>query len=100
MALSLKSELLTVSERRLLLEAMFAGVNHNLLRQVHGMLPSLPMVVPDTELQAVCLALLLAGLNEPLKAGQILAKVDLPEAVALRPFFPTDKREFTDEHHH
>lgn len=82
-----KSEWLSDDERRLLLEIMFAGANHNLVLQVHTMLPALPMIVPDKQLQAVCLAILLAGLNEPLKAGQILDRVDLPEAVALRPFF-------------
>lgn len=100
MGLLPKSELLTDAERRLLLEVMFAGVNHSLLQQVHDMLPTLPTLVPDPDLQSVCLALLLAGLNEPLKAGQILASVDLPEAVALRSFFPAYGQEVIDEHHH
>ncbi|ECJ2391403.1 DUF1039 domain-containing protein, partial [Salmonella enterica subsp. salamae] len=46
------------------------------------------VIVPDKKLQLVCLALLLAGLNEPLKAGEILAGIDLPEAMALRLLFP------------
>lgn len=86
-----KSDGLSDAERRLLLEVMFAGLNHNLRAQVQAMLPALPCIVPDQKLQALCLALLLAGLNEPRKAGQILERVDLPEAKALRPFFPYPK---------
>ncbi|ECG8588924.1 EscG/YscG/SsaH family type III secretion system needle protein co-chaperone [Salmonella enterica subsp. salamae] len=88
-----KSENISDDVRRLLLEIMFAGVNHNLISQVHGMLPALSIIVPDEKLQLVCLALLLAGLNEPLKAGQILASVDLPEATVLRRLFPAPNTE-------
>lgn len=83
-----KSERLSDEERRLLLEVMFAGVNHSLMCQVHGMLPALSILVPDKKLQSVCLAVLLVGLNRPLKAVQILAGVDLPEAEILRALFP------------
>lgn len=83
----LKSEIISDEVRRLLLEIMFAGINHNLISQVHAMLPALSVIVPDKKLQLVCLALLLAGLNEPLKAGEILSGIDLPEAMALRRLF-------------
>ncbi|ELN91856.1 type III secretion system protein SsaH [Salmonella enterica subsp. enterica serovar Enteritidis str. 543463 40-18] len=66
----LKSEVISDDVRRLLLEIMFAGVNHSLISQVHAMLPALTVIVPDKKLQLVCLALLLAGLNEPLKAAK------------------------------
>ncbi|ECY1731954.1 EscG/YscG/SsaH family type III secretion system needle protein co-chaperone [Salmonella enterica] len=89
----LKSEIISEDIRRLLLEIMFAGVNHSLISQVHAMLPALSVIVPDKKLQLVCLALLLAGLNEPLKAGEILAGIDLPEAMALRLLFPAPNEE-------
>lgn len=94
-----KSEWFSDEDRRLLLEIMFAGINHNLLTQVHAMLPALPLIVLDKKLQAVCRALLLAGLNEPLKARQILERIDLPEAKTLRPFFQYPGEIFKDEHH-
>ncbi|ECG8607151.1 EscG/YscG/SsaH family type III secretion system needle protein co-chaperone [Salmonella enterica subsp. salamae] len=90
----LKSEVISDDVRRLLLEIMFAGVNHSLISQVHAMLPALAVIVPDRKLQLVCLALLLAGLNEPLKAGEILAGIDLPEAMALRLLFPASNEGF------
>ncbi|ECC6543010.1 EscG/YscG/SsaH family type III secretion system needle protein co-chaperone [Salmonella enterica] len=90
----LKSEIISDEVRRLLLEIMFAGINHNLISQVHAMLPALSVIVPDKKLQLVCLALLLAGLNEPLKAGEILSGIDLPEAMALRRLFPAPNKEF------
>lgn len=65
----LKSEVISDDVRRLLLEIMFAGVNHSLISQVHAMLPALTVIVPDKKLQLVCLALLLGtGLNEPTKS--------------------------------
>lgn len=94
MELLLKSEIISDDVRRLLLEIMFAGVNHSLVSQVHAMLPALSVIVPDKKLQLVCLALLLAGLNEPLKAGEILAGIDLPEAMSLRLLFPAPNEEF------
>ncbi|ELU4681501.1 EscG/YscG/SsaH family type III secretion system needle protein co-chaperone [Salmonella enterica] len=78
----------------MLLEIMFAGVNHSLISQVHAMLPALTVIVPDNKLQLVCLALLLAGLNEPLKAAKILSDIDLPEAMALRLLFPAPNEGF------
>ncbi|APY58964.1 EscG/YscG/SsaH family type III secretion system needle protein co-chaperone [Salmonella enterica subsp. enterica serovar Essen] len=90
----LKSEVISDDVRRLLLEIMFAGVNHSLISQVHTMLPALTVIVPDRKLQLVCLALLLAGLNEPLKAAKILSDIDLPEAMALRLLFPAPKEGF------
>ncbi|EBY1462416.1 DUF1039 domain-containing protein, partial [Salmonella enterica subsp. enterica] len=51
-------------------------------------------IVPDKKLQLVCLALLLAGLNEPLKAAKILSDIDLPEAMALRLLFPAPNEGF------
>lgn len=89
----LKSEVISDDVRRLLLEIMFAGVNHSLISQVHAMLPALTVIVPD-KLQLVCLALLLAGLNEPLKAAKILSDIDLPEAMALRLLFPAPNEGF------
>ncbi|HAO4641340.1 TPA: EscG/YscG/SsaH family type III secretion system needle protein co-chaperone [Salmonella enterica] len=90
----LKSEVISDDVRRLLLEIMFAGVNHSLISQVHAMLPALTAIVPDKKLQLVCLALLLAGLNEPLKAAKILSDIDLPEAMALRMLFPAPNEGF------
>lgn len=91
----LKSEVISDDVRRLLLEIMFAGVNHSLISQVHAMLPALTVIVPDKKkLQLVCLALLLAGLNEPLKAAKILSDIDLPEAMALRLLFPAPNEGF------
>ncbi|EDX1279611.1 EscG/YscG/SsaH family type III secretion system needle protein co-chaperone [Salmonella enterica] len=90
----LKSEVISDDVRRLLLEIMFAGVNHSLISQVHVMLPALTVIVPDKKLQLVCLALLLAGLNEPLKAAKILSDIDLPEAMALRMLFPAPNEGF------
>lgn len=43
----LKSEIISDEVRRLLLEIMFAGINHNLISQVHAMLPALSVIVPD-----------------------------------------------------
>lgn len=43
----LKSEVISDDVRRLLLEIMFAGVNHSLISQVHAMLPALTVIVPD-----------------------------------------------------
>ncbi|EGS3788443.1 EscG/YscG/SsaH family type III secretion system needle protein co-chaperone, partial [Salmonella enterica] len=60
----------------------------------HAMLPALTVIVPDKKLQLVCLALLLAGLNEPLKAAKILSDIDLPEAMALRLLFPAPNEGF------
>ncbi|MEY4475372.1 MAG: hypothetical protein RL248_1139 [Pseudomonadota bacterium] len=79
--------LLTTNERRLLVETAFAGINHGLQRQVRAMLPALPQLVADKDMQAVCLAVLLAGLDEPERARQILADINLPEAESLRNYF-------------
>ncbi|AJJ63127.1 EscG/YscG/SsaH family type III secretion system needle protein co-chaperone [Yersinia aldovae] len=79
--------LLTTSERQLLVEVAFAGINHGLQRQVRAMLPALPQLVADKDMQAVCLAVLLAGLDEPERARQTLADVNLPEAESLRNYF-------------
>ncbi|EEO7670471.1 DUF1039 domain-containing protein, partial [Salmonella enterica] len=46
----LKSEVISDDVRRLLLEIMFAGVNHSLISQVHAMLPALTVIVPDKKL--------------------------------------------------
>jgi type III secretion system SsaH family protein len=51
------------------------------------MLPALPQLVADKDMQAVCLAVLLAGLDEPERARQILADINLPEAESLRNYF-------------
>lgn len=76
--------MLTEKERRLVVEAAFAGINHGLQRQVHAILPTLPLLVENTSLQALCRAVLLAGLNESALARQALADVALPEAETLR----------------
>lgn len=75
---------LSDEERRLLLEVMFAGVNHGLLAQVEGMIAVLPDLIPDPQQRTLCMAVLLAGLNQPQKAQQTLACVDLPEAEVMR----------------
>ncbi|NLS55320.1 EscG/YscG/SsaH family type III secretion system needle protein co-chaperone [Hafnia alvei] len=75
---------LTDNERRLLVETAFAGINHGLHRQVRAMLPAVPYLVPDKEMRAVCLAVLLAGLDEPELARQTLVDITLPEAELLR----------------
>jgi len=75
---------LTTNERRLVLEAAFAGVNHRLHQQVQAILPALPLLVADDELQAVCRAILLTGLNQPECAHQTLTDISLPEADLLR----------------
>lgn len=79
--------LLTDIERRLLVEAAFAGINHGLMRQVHAILPALPLLVNDPSLLALCRVILLAGLNESVQARQVLADVALPEAEILKTWF-------------
>nr|WP_255483425.1 EscG/YscG/SsaH family type III secretion system needle protein co-chaperone [Cedecea sp. P7760] len=76
--------MLTEKERRLVVEAAFAGINHGLQRQVHAILPALPLLVENTSLQALCRAVLLAGLNESALARQALADVALPEAETVK----------------
>ncbi|OSN10906.1 EscG/YscG/SsaH family type III secretion system needle protein co-chaperone [Lonsdalea iberica] len=76
--------LLTDGERRLLVETAFAGINHGLHRQVRAMLPAIPYLVTDKNMRAVCLGVLLAGLNEPERARQILTDTTLPEAESLK----------------
>lgn len=76
--------MLTENERRLVVEAAFAGINHGLQRQVHAILPALPLLVENASLQALCRAVLLAGLNESTLARQALAEVALPEAETVR----------------
>lgn len=76
--------MLTENERRLVVEAAFAGINHGLQRQVHAILPALPLLVENTSLQALCRAVLLAGLNESTLARQALAEVALPEAEIVK----------------
>lgn len=75
---------LTEKERRLVVEAAFAGLNHGLQRQVRTILPALPLLVENTSLQALCRAVLLAGLNESALARQALADVALPEAETVK----------------
>lgn len=74
--------LLTENERRLVVEAAFAGINHGLQRQVRAILPALSLLVMDASLQALCRAVLLVGLNEFDEARQTLANVVLPEPEA------------------
>ncbi|KML18209.1 type III secretion protein [Leclercia adecarboxylata] len=76
--------MLTDKERQLVVEAAFAGINHGLQRQVHAILPALPLLVENTSLQALCRAVLLAGLNESALARQALADVALPEAETVK----------------
>jgi type III secretion system SsaH family protein len=76
--------MLTEKGRRLVVEAAFAGINHGLQRQVHAILPALPLLVENTSLQALCRAVLLAGLNESALARQALADVALPEAETVK----------------
>ncbi|MGK0599491.1 EscG/YscG/SsaH family type III secretion system needle protein co-chaperone [Yokenella regensburgei] len=67
-----------------MVEAAFAGINHGLQRQVRAILPALPLLVENTSLQALCRAVLLAGLNESALARQALADVALPEAETVK----------------
>ncbi|WP_263070760.1 EscG/YscG/SsaH family type III secretion system needle protein co-chaperone [Enterobacter huaxiensis] len=67
-----------------MVEAAFAGINHGLQRQVRAILPALPLLVENTSLQALCRAVLLAGLNEYALARQALADVALPEAETVK----------------
>ncbi len=76
--------MLTEKERQLVVEAAFAGINHGLQRQVRGILPALPLLVEDTSLQALCRAVLLAGLNKSVQAHRALADVAPPEAEAVK----------------
>ena len=76
--------MLTEKERRLVVEAAFAGINHGLQRQIRAILPALPLLVENTSLQALCRAVLLAGLNESALARQALADVALPEAETVK----------------
>ncbi|KAF1368388.1 EscG/YscG/SsaH family type III secretion system needle protein co-chaperone [Yokenella regensburgei] len=76
--------MLTEKERRLVVEAAFAGINHGLQRQVRAILPALPLLVENSSLQALCRAVLLAGLNESALARQALADVALPEAETVK----------------
>jgi type III secretion system SsaH family protein len=76
--------MLTEKERQLVVEAAFAGINHGLQRQVRAILPALPLLVENSSLQALCRAVLLAGLNESALARQALADVALPEAETVK----------------
>jgi len=76
--------MLTENERRLVVEAAFAGINHGLQRQVHAILPAMPFLVENTSLQALCRVVLLAGLNESSLARLALAEIALPEAETVR----------------
>lgn len=76
--------MLTEKERRLVVEAAFAGINHGLQRQVRAILPALPLLAENTSLQALCRAVLLGGLNESALARQALADVVLPEAETVK----------------
>ncbi|WP_320337761.1 EscG/YscG/SsaH family type III secretion system needle protein co-chaperone [Citrobacter braakii] len=67
-----------------MVEAAFAGINHSLQRQVHAILPALPLLVEDTSLQALCRVVLLTGLNEFAQARQALSDVALPEAEIVK----------------
>ncbi|WP_252145086.1 EscG/YscG/SsaH family type III secretion system needle protein co-chaperone [Yokenella regensburgei] len=67
-----------------MVEAAFAGINHGLQRQVRAILPALPLLVENSSLQALCRAVLLAGLNESALARQALADVALPEAETVK----------------
>ncbi|MCW1975709.1 UNVERIFIED_ORG: type III secretion system SsaH family protein [Pantoea agglomerans] len=67
-----------------MVEAAFAGINNGLQRQVRAILPALPLLVDNTSLQALCRAVLLAGLNESALARQALADVALPEAETVK----------------
>lgn len=90
--------LLTDSERRLLVETAFAGINHGLHRQVRAILSALPYLVADENTQALCRGVLLAGLNEPEQASRILADIALPEAEILRTWFTPCKQESDHEY--
>lgn len=79
--------MLTENERRLVVEAAFAGINHGLQRQVQAILPTLHLLVENTSLQALCRAVLLAGLNESAQARQALLDVALPEAEIVKTWF-------------
>lgn len=79
--------LLTDIQRKLLVEVAFAGVNHGLRRQVRAMLPALPYLVPDKKMHSVCLAILLAGLGEPVKAEQILQQENIPDSEKINTLF-------------
>lgn len=57
----LKSEVISDDVRRLLLEIMFAGVNHSLISQVHAMLPALTVIVPDKKITVGMSGIIIGG---------------------------------------
>lgn len=83
--------MLTQKERRLVVEAAFAGINHGLQRQVHAILPALPVLVENKSLQALCRSVLLVGLNEYALARHSLAGVALPEAETVKNWLKKNK---------
>lgn len=78
---------LTSAERRLLLETAFAGVNHGLLRQVRAIVPVVPNLVSDSDACAVCMAVLLLGLDEPEEAMLALEHVNTSDANVVKQCF-------------
>lgn len=75
---------LTSAERALLLEAAFAGVNHGLWRQVRAIVPVVPKLVTDSDDCAVCMAVLLLGLEAPEEAKRVLEHVNTPDADVVK----------------
>lgn len=78
---------LTSAERQLLLETAFAGVNHGLLRQVRAIVPVVPSLVSDSDACAVCMAVLLLGLDAPEEAKRVLEHVNTPDAKVVKQCF-------------
>jgi len=82
--------------RRLLLESAFAGINHGLHHQVEQILPALPILIPDSALRTLCMAVLLAGLKDTSRATELLGTCTHPDAGRVRAiFFPQTSQ--TDE---
>ncbi|WP_252120349.1 EscG/YscG/SsaH family type III secretion system needle protein co-chaperone [Symbiopectobacterium purcellii] len=78
---------LTSAERQLLLETAFAGVNHGLWRQVRAIVPVVPNLVTDRDDCAVCMAVLLLGLEAPEEAVRVLEHVNTPDANVVKQCF-------------
>ncbi|QZN98166.1 EscG/YscG/SsaH family type III secretion system needle protein co-chaperone [Symbiopectobacterium purcellii] len=70
-----------------MLETAFAGVNHGLWRQVRAIVPVVPNLVTDRDDCAVCMAVLLLGLEAPEEAVRVLEHVNTPDANVVKQCF-------------